>query len=212
MQVTINGIDTRYVLSNEGGGPWLTFIHQLAGDLSVWDQQAGYFRDKYTVLRYDLRGHGETALSPEAFSIEQLSDDLAELLHKLGAPSTHVVGLSIGGMVAQQFALDHASLVDTLTVVGAPAFTPEERVRHGRNVQHPCAKTGLRVLVRATLERWLTPDFRRRHPEVVEPISETIMRTPSEGFARASEALRNFDVRSKLALVAQPTLRRGRKT
>ena len=69
MQVTINGIDTRYVLSNEGGGPWLTFIHQLAGDLSVWDQQAGYFRNDYTVLRYDLRGHGETAVSRDAFSL-----------------------------------------------------------------------------------------------------------------------------------------------
>ena len=51
MQVNINGIDTRYVLSNEGGGPWLTFIHQLGGDLSVWDQLAGYFRDDFTVLR-----------------------------------------------------------------------------------------------------------------------------------------------------------------
>ena len=61
MQVNINGIETRYVLSNEGGGPWLTFIHQLGGDLSVWDQLAGYFRDDYTVLRYDVRGHGKTA-------------------------------------------------------------------------------------------------------------------------------------------------------
>jgi 3-oxoadipate enol-lactonase len=206
MQVTINGIDTRYVLSNEGGGPWLTFIHQLAGDLSVWDQQAGYFRDKYTVLRYDLRGHGETALSPEAFSIEQLSDDLAELLHKLGAPSTHVVGLSIGGMVAQQFAADHASLVDTLTVVGAPAFTPEEARPTFAQRAASVRENGTASIVEGTLERWLTADFRRRHPEVVEPVSETIMRTPSEGFARAAEAVCNFDVRNKLALVAKPTL------
>lgn len=63
MQVNINGIETRYVLSNEGGGPWLTFVHQLGGDLSVWDQLAGYFRDDYTVLRYDVRGHGKTAAS-----------------------------------------------------------------------------------------------------------------------------------------------------
>ena len=53
MQPNINGIDTRYVISNEGDGPWLTFIHQLGGDLSVWDQLAGYFRDDFTVLRYD---------------------------------------------------------------------------------------------------------------------------------------------------------------
>ncbi len=107
MQVNINGIETRYVLSNEGGGPWLTFIHQLGGDLSVWDQLAGYFRDDYTVLRYDLRGHGKTAVSGEPFGIADLSHDLAALLDALGAPSTHLVGMSMGGMIAQQFALDH---------------------------------------------------------------------------------------------------------
>lgn len=56
MQLNINGIETRYVLSNEGGGPWLTFIHQLGGDLSIWNQLAGYFRNDFTVLRYDVRG------------------------------------------------------------------------------------------------------------------------------------------------------------
>lgn len=206
MQVTINGIDTRYVLSNEGGGPWLTFIHQLAGDLSVWDQLAGYFRNDYTVLRYDLRGHGQTAVSPDAFSIGTLAGDLAELLDRLGAPSTHVVGVSIGGMVAQQFAADHQARVDTLTVVGAPAFTPEEaRPTFGQRASS-VRQSGTASIVEVTLERWLTAAFRRAHPEVVVQIAETIARTPAEGFARAAEAVRDFDVRGKLASVARPTL------
>src|ERR1700749_1775609 len=91
MQINVNGIDTRYVLSNEGGGPWLTFIHQLGGDLSIWDQLAGYFRDDYTVLRYDGRGHGKTAASGAPFSIADLSHDLVTLLDALDAPSTHLV-------------------------------------------------------------------------------------------------------------------------
>ncbi|MGF6611385.1 pimeloyl-ACP methyl ester carboxylesterase [Paraburkholderia sp. WSM4175] len=96
MQVNINGIDTRYVLSNEGGGPWLTFIHQLGGDLSIWDQMAGYFRDDYTVLRYDVRGHGHSAVAREPFTMRDLADDLAKLLDALGARTTHLVGLSLG--------------------------------------------------------------------------------------------------------------------
>jgi 3-oxoadipate enol-lactonase len=60
--------------------------------------------------------------------------------------------------------------------------------------------------VDSTLERWLTAEFRQRHPEVVEQIRETILRTPSEGFARAAEAIRDFDVREKLASVAKRTL------
>lgn len=145
MQVRINGIETRYVLSNEGGGPWLTFIHQLGGDLSVWDQLAGYFRDRYTVLRYDLRGHGKAAVSSEPFGVADLSRDLAELLDALGAPTTHLVGMSMGGMIAQQFALDHPSRVDTLTVADTTSGTPPEgrakAARYGINARRRRART-----------------------------------------------------------------------
>jgi 3-oxoadipate enol-lactonase len=206
MQVTINGIDTRYVLDNESGGPWLTFIHQLGGDLSVWDQQAGYFQHDFQVLRYDLRGHGSTGVPNEGFDIKALSDDLAELLDKLGAPSTHVVGLSIGGMVAQQFAADHPHRLDTLTVAGAPAFTPEENRPVFEERALSVRKHGTASIVDSTLERWLTADFRNRHPEVVEQIGETIARTSPEGFARAAEAVRTFDARDTLASVEKPTL------
>ncbi|MCI1041944.1 alpha/beta fold hydrolase [Caballeronia zhejiangensis] len=206
MQLTINRIDTRYVLDNEGGGPWLVFIHQLAGDLSIWDQMAGYFRDDFTVLRYDLRGHGETTVSPDSFTIDDLADDLAQLLDKLGAPSAHVVGLSIGGMVAQKFAINHADKVDSLTVVGAPAFIPEDARPTSAQRAASVREHGTASIVEATLERWLTPEFRKAHPEVTEPIADTIARTPVEGFARAAEAISRFDARDKLASVKQRTL------
>jgi 3-oxoadipate enol-lactonase len=206
MQLNINGIDTRYVLDNEGGGPWLTFIHQLAGDLSVWDQMAGYFRDSYTVLRYDLRGHGYTAVSPDAFSIDDLADDLSELLDRLGAPSTHVVGLSIGGMVAQKFAINHADKVDSLTVVGAPAFIREEARPTFLQRAASVRESGIAGIVEPTLERWFTAEFRKAHPEVIEQIAETIAHTPAEGFARAAEALSRFDARAELASIAKRTL------
>jgi 3-oxoadipate enol-lactonase len=60
--------------------------------------------------------------------------------------------------------------------------------------------------VDTTLERWLTPEFRKAHPEVVEPIGETIARTPAEGFARAAEAVSRFDARDQLASVRKRTL------
>jgi 3-oxoadipate enol-lactonase len=206
MQLTINRIDTRYVLDNEGGGPWLTFVHQLAGDHSIWDQMAGFFRNDFTVLRYDLRGHGGTALSPDAFTIDDLADDLAELLDRVGAPTTHVVGLSIGGMVAQTFAAKHADRVESLTVVGAPAFIPEEAQPTFRQRASSVRENGTASIVDATLERWLTPGFRKAHPEVAEVIGETIAQTPAEGFARAAEAVSRFDLRSKLTSIDARTL------
>ncbi|AMM12782.1 MAG: alpha/beta fold hydrolase [Pseudomonadota bacterium] len=206
MHVTINGIDTRYVVSNEGGGPWLTLAHHLSGDLSVWDQIAGYFRDDYTVLRYDLPGHGESAAPTEPLSIEALSGHLAELLSKLGVTSTHLVGLSAGGMIAQQFAVDHADKVNTLTVAGAPIFTTSEMKpdfdKRAANVR----QNGTSSIVEATVQSVLTERFRKAHPEVVEHVGEMVARTSVEGFAKVAEAIRDFDLRGRVASINAPTL------
>ncbi|MEC5408418.1 3-oxoadipate enol-lactonase [Paraburkholderia sp. MPAMCS5] len=206
MQVNINGIETRYVLSNEGGGPWLTFVHQLGGDLSVWDQLAGYFRDDYTVLRYDVRGHGETAVSNAPFAIADLAGDLAALLDALGAPNTHLVGMSMGGMIAQQFALDHPSRVNRLVIADSTAASPPEARATWDQRAASVRRDGTASLAPATLERWLTEAFRTAHPEAVEPIREALTRTLPEGYAMACEALRDFDVRGKLGNIRCPAL------
>jgi 3-oxoadipate enol-lactonase len=206
MQVTINGIDTRYVVSNEGGGPWLTLVHHLSGDLSVWDQIAGYFRDDYTVLRYDLPGHGESAAPVEPLSIEQLSEHLAGLLSKLGVNSTHVVGLSVGGMIAQQFAVDHADRLDTLTVVGAPVFTTPEMTPSFNKRAATVRENGTSSIVDETVQSVLTERFRKAHPEVVEHVGEMVERTSVEGFARVAEAIRDFDLRGQVISIKTPTL------
>jgi 3-oxoadipate enol-lactonase len=206
MQVNINGIDTRYVLSNEGGGPWLTFIHQLGGDLSVWDQFAGYFRDDFTVLRYDVRGHGATGVPDSPFSAADLAHDLATLLDALGAPHTHLVGMSMGGMIAQQFALDHPARIDTLTLADTTAGTaPENRAFWDQRAE-AARRDGMASLVSATMSRWLTPDFHRAHPEAVEQIREVLQHTPPEGYALACEALRDFNVHERLSAIRLPTL------
>ncbi len=162
MHVNLNGIETRYVLSNEGGGPWLTFIHQLGGDLSIWDQLAGYFRDDFTVLRYDVRGHGETAVPAAPFSVADLSGDLAALLDALGVTKTHVVGMSMGGMIAQQFALDHPSRVETLTLADTSGGTPPEARSIWDQRASAAQRDGVAALVPLRSNAGLRPTFAPR--------------------------------------------------
>lgn len=206
MQLNINGIDTRYVLSNEGGGPWLTFIHQLGGDLSVWDQMAGYFRDDFTVLRYDVRGHGATAVPDRPFTVADLSHDLSTLLDALGAERTHLVGMSMGGMIAQQFALDYPSRIHSLTLADTASGTPPEGRATWDQRAAAARSDGIAALAPATLSRWLTPDFQKAHPEAVEQIRDVLLRTSPQGYALACEALRDFDVRARVGTIATPTL------
>jgi 3-oxoadipate enol-lactonase len=174
--------------------------------LSVWDQIAGYFRDEYTVLRYDLPGHGESAVPSDALSIKDLSDSLARLLTQLGADKTHVVGLSVGGMIAQQFAIDHPDMLDTLTIVGAPAFTTPDMKPDFDQRAANVRENGTASIVDETVKSVLTERYRRAHPEVVEHVGDMVARTSVEGFAKIAVAIRDFDVKRDVASITAPTL------
>jgi 3-oxoadipate enol-lactonase len=206
MHVTINGIDTRYVLDQEGNNPWLTFIHPLGADLSLWDQFAGYFRGAYSVLRYDVRGHGHTACAHAPFSIADLADDLAALLDALGAPSTHLVGVSMGGMIAQSFALDHPQRVRSLTLADTTRGYDAAGVAQLRERAAAVRREGVGPLVDATMARWFTEKFRRAHPEVIEVIADVLRNAQPEGYSHACNAIATFDSRARVHNVACPTL------
>ncbi len=198
MQVKINGIDTRYVLSNEGGGPWLTFIHQLGGDLSIWDQLAGYFRDDFTVLRYDVRGHGATAIPEHPFSVADLSHDLATLLDALDVPQTHLVGMSMGGMIAQQFALDHPSRIDAYVGRHGSGTAPEHRAAWDQRAQRRAQR---RHGLACTCNPWPLVDtgFPVGAPRSRRADSRSPAANVPEGYALACEALREFNVHTPSA-------------
>lgn len=109
-------------------------------------------------------------------------------------------------MIAQQFALDHPTRVDSLTIADTGGGTlPEARANWDQRAAAARGE-GMAALVPTTLNRWLTADFQAAHPEAVEQIRDVLMQTLPEGYAMACEALRDFDVRSKLTTIRCPTL------
>jgi len=206
MQVTVNGIDTHYVLDARSGGPALTFVHQLGGDHTVWDQLAGHFRHRYNVLRLDVRGHGASAVSRETFGVAQLAADLGTILDTNDVKKTHLVGVSMGGMIAQQFAIDYPARVLSLTLCDTSSRTPPDSRDMWNQRAALVRREGTAVLADATMERWFTPDFRRAHSDTVKQICDVLLRTASEGYAMACEALRDFDTHERLAELRVPAL------
>ncbi|HTR07225.1 MAG TPA: 3-oxoadipate enol-lactonase [Paraburkholderia sp.] len=206
MQVTVNGIDTHYVFEDRSGGPALAFIHQLGGDLSVWDTLAGHFRHRHSVLRYDVRGHGASAVASEPFGFAQLAADLSALFDVTGIEHAHLVGMSMGGMIAQQFALDYPARVFTLTLCDTTSRTPPQARATWNERAATVRHDGLAALADATMARWFTADFRHSHAQTVAQIRDVLLRTPSEGYAMACEALRDFDVEARLGQLRVPTL------
>lgn len=103
-KIFANGHEHYYEI--EGQGPPLVLVHGGFVDSRMWDPQAAYFSKSYTVIRYDLRGHGKTGGSAKSsYSIELFSEDLHALMAALQVDQAYLCGLSLGGMIAQAFAV-----------------------------------------------------------------------------------------------------------
>ena len=109
--------DTETYYEVAGEGPALVLVHGAFVDHRMWDEQFGRFAEDYRVIRYDLRGHGKTgATSRSKYSIGLFADDLKDLLDHLEIERATVCGLSLGGMIAQAFAVKYPDRLDALVL------------------------------------------------------------------------------------------------
>ena len=205
MQIAqINGITVRYDV--QGAGPWVTLSHSLSTDLTLWDGLAEALAADFTVLRYDTRGHGASSAPDGPYTFAQLTADLAGLLDALRIERTHFVGLSMGGMIGQHFALAHPARLQRLVIASSTSRVPaeagavwDERIALARS-------DGCAALVDGTLGRWFTPGYRAAHPEVMARIGALIAATPAAGYIGCAGAIRSLDITARLGAVAAPTL------
>jgi len=204
MKLKANGIEINYEI--DGDGPWVTFSHSLACNLSMWDEQVRALKGRYRVLRYDTRGHGQTSAPAGAYSLDQLADDLKGLLDGLGVSATHFVGLSMGGMIGQVFALKYPAMVQSLALCDTTSrYAPgaaavwEERIR-------TVGAKGMEPMVAATLERWFTAPFRARRRDLMDRVGAMIRSTPAPGYIGCCHALPKINVTERLRDVRCPAL------
>jgi 3-oxoadipate enol-lactonase len=101
----------------EGSGPLVVFLHGIGGNRSNWTDQLAYFGRRYCAIAWDARGYGASDDSPATLKFTDYGDDLRRLLDHLKAEKAHVVGLSMGGMIAQDFHARYADRVATLALV-----------------------------------------------------------------------------------------------
>lgn len=116
-RIHVNGIHIAYEIRGEG--PALLLIHGLGSCKEDWEPQIAAFSRRCQVISFDLRGHGQSDKPSGPYSIAQFAADAAGLLRALEIDAAHVVGISLGGAVAFQLALDHPELVQTLTIVNS---------------------------------------------------------------------------------------------
>jgi 3-oxoadipate enol-lactonase len=209
MKIKSNGITINYVIHGDpgdNGRPWLVFSHSLACSIAMWDPQLDVFSDRYRVLAFDTRGHGESEAPAGAYTLDQLADDLYGVLSALKISSAHFVGLSMGGMIGQVFALKYPGIFKSLAIADSTSRWPLETAALFADRAKSAQVNGMEPLVKATLERWFTAPYRQSHAAEVEKIGALIRATPVAGYAGCSDAIPRIDTTARLKDIDCPIL------
>ena len=202
--ISIDGCTFHYRRDGRPGAGVLLLSHSLGNDLAMWESQVAAFSQKFHVLRYDSRGHGETAATPGPYSMEQLGHDVVALLQALKIERVHFCGLSLGGMVGMWLAANAPELIDRLVLCStAPRLGPpsrwDDRIR-------AVESGGLAAVAETLVERWFTQDFRQSSPATVERVIGRTLTMSATGYVASCAAIRDMDQSDAISRIDQPTL------
>jgi 3-oxoadipate enol-lactonase len=184
--------------------PVLVLSNSLGTTSAMWDPQAEALAERFRLVRYDTRGHGESPTPPGPYSIDDVGGDVVALLDELGIERAHFAGLSLGGMTGMWLAGHAPERVDRLVLLCTsarmgPAQTWADRAATVR-------EQGTGAIVEATLERWLTDGFRADHPNTVKRIRAMFESIDDEGYANCCAIIEHMDLTPDLGSIAAPTL------
>jgi 3-oxoadipate enol-lactonase len=190
----------------EGVGPPVVLIHGVGADGSSWDAIAPALTPRFTVIRLDLRGHGRSGHIDGPLVLEDFAHDVMDVMGAAGAAPAHVVGFSLGGMIAQALALDHAACVDRLVLLSAVAGrTEQERARVQERLEI-LRTQGIGAITGAAQDRWFTAGFIERHPDLVRQRMEQLQRNHASSYAAAYTVFSTSDLGARLHGIRNPTL------
>ena len=180
----INGTDsskTFYLLNQTDKKIPIVFIHGVGLTHEIWQPQLDYFKDK-TTISYDILGHGKTPLNKSNISFDDFSEQLINLLNELNFDKIHLVGFSIGSLIARNFAIKYNDRLKSLTLLGS-IFKRSEEQQKIVNDRFNLAKKNLK-LSRQALKRWFTDKYLEKNPDTYKKISSILEKNNMENFLK----------------------------
>ena len=205
MLIKVNGIQINYELLNKADAPVVMLSHSLACSMVMWNPQLAVLQPYFQVLRYDMRGHGDSEATEGAYTFDELAADVIGLLDALKIDTAHFVGLSIGGMIGQCLALNYADRLQSLTLCDTEPIIPDEAKPLFQERMHEARTKGMQSLVQGTLERWFTKAYLKQNPLEVDLIRHQISTTSVAGYLGCSEAILDLNYLDRLSEIELPT-------
>ncbi|MDE0309180.1 MAG: alpha/beta hydrolase [Acidiferrobacterales bacterium] len=192
--------------SIEGRGPPLFLIHGIGSARSAWRLLLPVLAQQFTVVTYDLRGHGSSARPDGEFGLDDLVEDLEQIRKMTGIDQAHFAGHSLGGMIGPAYARKYPDRVLSLGLLSTAAGRTEDDRSKVWSVVHEMERKGIGNVLQTMTERWFTARFIEQHPEVVRARLKQVMDTDAEVFLNAFRIYAGTEMLAWLHEIVQPTL------
>jgi 3-oxoadipate enol-lactonase len=199
---TLGEVQIHWREDGDPGGAPVLFANSLGTDLRLWDAVVPLLPPGLRLIRYDKRGHGLSACPPAPYGMGALVTDAERLLDHLGVRDCVVVGLSIGGMIAQGLAVKRLDLVRGMVLSNTAARIGTAQMWEDRIAQVRAG--GIEALADAVMERWFSKPFRRTAE--LTAWRNMLTRQPAEGYIGCAAAISGTDFYATTATLALPTL------
>lgn len=173
-------IDCAY--SIEGSGEPLFLIHGIGAARDAWRFMVPTLSRHFTVITYDLRGHGESPLPDTEFGLDELVADLEQLRENTGFERAHFAGHSLGGMIGPAYARRYPDRVLSLGLLSTAAGRTDDDSKKVWGVVRAMEHRGVENVLQTLVDRWFTDDFIRNNPDIIERRLSQVVNTRSDVF------------------------------
>ena len=190
MSSKADAFGTSYSLKKINEKNPIVFIHGVGLTKEIWEPQINFFKD-YNILTYDLLGHGKTPLKKSKVDFEDLSKQLAKLINELNFNKIHLVGFSLGALIARHFASKHSDRLSSLIIHGSIYKRTEEQKRVVRN-RFEVAKLKRPASKQTAIRRWLSENFIKKNPDIYKKIYSILEQNNHEDFLKCYEIFVNY--------------------
>lgn len=197
-----HAIHYRYVDNNKD--QTFLFINSLGTDFRIWDEVAERLNDHGNILLYDKRGHGLSDVAKPKDRLNDYAEDAWFLLQNFSINNCIVIGISVGGMIAQIVAHQHPAAIKKLILCDTAHIIGNEKMWNERIEQ--IRANGLEVITEKLMKRWLSPSFHKKYPERVAGYKNMVERCDAEGYIQTSKSIRDMDITDITKSLKIPTL------
>jgi 3-oxoadipate enol-lactonase len=200
----MTAVELSFAVDGPSGAPTVVLSNSLGSTPAMWDPQFPALAERFRAVRYDHRGHGRSPVPPAPYELADLGADVIALLDRLGLERVHWCGLSLGGMVGMWMAINAPARIDRLVLccTSARLGPPEMWADRAATVR----AQGVEAVADAGIQRWLSPGFIEREPEMAAEIRAMLVATPAEGYAACCGVIERMDQVPELGEIRAATL------